>query len=151
MAIHFAITTFRPYLYGTEFKVMSDHRPLVYLYGLKDPSSKLTRIRLELEEFNFVVHHIKGKDNVVADALSRISINELKENAVDVKVLVTTRSMTKKQKASEANIDKNNNVPATHKAKIYEQLDRAIDKKIPRIKSYVDENINKLIVSVHMT
>lgn len=78
LAIHFAITTLRPYLYGTKFLVKSDHRPLVYLYGMKDPASKLTRIRLELEEYDFEVIHIPGKSNVVADALSRISINELK-------------------------------------------------------------------------
>lgn len=78
LAIHFAITTLSPYLYGTKFLVKSDHRPLVYLYGMKDPASKLTRIRLELEEYDFEVIHIPGKSNVVADALSRISINELK-------------------------------------------------------------------------
>lgn len=47
--IDYAIRHFRPYIYGTDFLVKSDHRPLVYLYNLKDPSSKLTRIRLELE------------------------------------------------------------------------------------------------------
>lgn len=95
IAIHFAITYFRPYIYGTEFLVKSDHRPLIYLYGLKDPSSKLTRIRLELEEFNFKVEHIKGKDNVGADALSRLSISDFKSVKSDVQVLALTRSMTK--------------------------------------------------------
>lgn len=145
LAIHFAITTFRPYLYGTHFTVMSDHRPLVYLYGLKDPSSKLTRIRLELEEYNFEVIHIKGKDNVVADALSRISFEELKEKSAEANIFVTTRSMTKKMNASENTPDNIPEVPCT-KPKIYEQLDRAIDKKIPRIRSYVDDKQN-LIVS----
>lgn len=144
LAIHFAITTFRPYLYGTKFNVMSDHRPLVYLYGLKDPSSKLTRIRLELEEYNFEVHHIKGKENVVADALSRISIDDLKKNAAtESQILVTTRSMTKKNKEKPKSDIKN--LPTTIQPKIYEQLDRAIDMKIPRIKSYVDDK--NLIVS----
>lgn len=78
LAIHFAITTFRPYLYGQQFTVLSDHKPLIYLYSLKNPASKLTRIRLDLEEYNFIVEYIKGKDNVVADALSRISIDDLK-------------------------------------------------------------------------
>lgn len=79
LAIHFAITVFRPYLYGQKFTVFSDHKPLIYLYSLKNPASELTRIRLDLKEYDFVIHHIKGKDNVVADALSRISISELKE------------------------------------------------------------------------
>lgn len=151
LAIHFAITTFRPYLYGTHFTVMSDHRPLVYLYGLKDASSKLTRIRLELEEYNFEVFHIKGKDNVVADALSRISIDDLKNKVNEANVLVITRSMSKKQNTNQPHpISKNDNSPATNKPKIYEQLDRAIQKKIPRIICYVDEKINRLIVCAHM-
>lgn len=41
--------------YGIEFLVTFDHRPLIYLHGLEDLSSKLTRTRLELEEFSFKV------------------------------------------------------------------------------------------------
>lgn len=98
MAIHFAITYLRPYLYGTKFVVKSDHRPLVFLFNMKDPASKLTRIRLDLCEFDFEIIHIKGKDNVAADALSRISIADLQkiyENNVTM-LPVTTRSMSKK-------------------------------------------------------
>lgn len=79
LAIHFALKTFRPYLYGQKFVVHSDHKPLIYLFKLKNPSSKLMRIKMDLEEFDFTIEHIKGKDNVVADALSRISIKDLFE------------------------------------------------------------------------
>lgn len=51
LGIHFAITTLRPYLYGTHFTVKTDHKPLIYMYNMKNPASKLTRIRLELEEY----------------------------------------------------------------------------------------------------
>lgn len=98
LAIHFAITYLRPYLYGTKFLVKSDHRPLVFLFNMKDPASKLTRIRLDLCEFDFEIIHINGKENVAADALSRISIADLKEiykNNVTM-LPITTRSMSKK-------------------------------------------------------
>lgn len=88
LAIHFAITTSRPYLYGKSFTVRSDHKPLIYLYNMKKPASKLTRVRLELEEYDFVVEYIRGKENVTADALSIISIDDFeqldKENAVSI-------------------------------------------------------------------
>lgn len=96
-AIHFAIKHFRPYIYGTHFTIKSDHRPLSYLFSMKDPSSKLTRMRLEIEEYNFTVEYIKGKLNVVADALSRITIQELKLlNQKTSQILAITRSMSKK-------------------------------------------------------
>lgn len=44
LAVHFAITQFRPYVYGRHFVVKSDHKPLIYLYNLKNPSSRLSRI-----------------------------------------------------------------------------------------------------------
>jgi len=68
-AIHWAITHFRPYIYGRHFTAKTDHRPLTYLFSMINPSSKLTRIRLELEEYDFTVEYLKGKDNCVADAL----------------------------------------------------------------------------------
>lgn len=145
IAIHFAINYFRPYIYGTEFIVKSDHRPLIYLYGLKDPSSKLTRIRLELEEYNFIVEHIKGTDNVGADALSRMSSDALKSmNTNAGNVLVLTRSMTRKINKTNNEyrneIEINDNVSRNLlnkkeiKINIYEELGTYKYDKIPRIK-----------------
>jgi hypothetical protein len=96
LAIFYAIKHFRPYIYGTHFIIKTDHRPLVYLFSLKDPSSRLTRIRLELEEYDFEIQYIKGETNVVADALSRITVQDLKE--INAYVLVVTRSMTRAQR-----------------------------------------------------
>lgn len=93
LAIFYSIKHFRPYIYGTRFKIRSDHKPLVYLFSLKDPSSRLTRIRLELEEYDFQIEYIKGTTNVVADALSRVTIEELKE--INASVYAMTRAMTR--------------------------------------------------------
>jgi len=54
-AIHWAILHFRPYIYGKHFLIKTDHRPLIYLFSMINPSSKLTRMRLELEEYDFAV------------------------------------------------------------------------------------------------
>lgn len=62
-AIHWAINFFKPYIYGTKFLIKSDHKPLTYLFAMKNPSSKLTRMRLDLEEFDFEIEYIKSKDN----------------------------------------------------------------------------------------
>ena len=93
-AIHWAITYFKPYLYGRYFTVLTDHKPLVYLYSLKDPSSKLARMRLDLREFSFGIDYVKGKDNVGPDALSRIIINSEDLEAL-ANIYVTTRARSK--------------------------------------------------------
>lgn len=77
LAIIWATKHFRPYLYGHKFDIYTDHRPLVWLYQLKEPNSKLTRWRLRLQEYDFCVIYKNGKQNVNADALSRIKLNAL--------------------------------------------------------------------------
>lgn len=52
VAIVWAVKHFRPYLFGRNFKIMTDHKPLLYLFGMKDPSSRLLKFRLILEEYD---------------------------------------------------------------------------------------------------
>jgi len=50
-------------------------------------------MRLELEEYDFTVKYLRGKDNYVADALSRITITDLKNIQTSNTILkVTTRN-----------------------------------------------------------
>ena len=37
---------FRPYLYGRKFEILSDHRPLQWLFNINDPGSRLLHWRL---------------------------------------------------------------------------------------------------------
>jgi len=71
LAIVWALKYFRSYLYGTKFKIITDHRPLVWLFNVMDPGSRLIRWRLKLEEYDYEIIHKAGKDNTNADALSR--------------------------------------------------------------------------------
>ena len=51
--------------------VYTDHNPLVFLHKMRDRNQRLLRWSLTLQEYNLQMCHIKGKDNVIADALSR--------------------------------------------------------------------------------
>lgn len=73
---------FRPYLFGQKFTIETDHKPLTWLFSLKEPNQRLIRWKLRLEEFNFEIKYKKGKENKVADALSRIEINALTRKQV---------------------------------------------------------------------
>ena len=51
---------------------MTDHQALPWLFNVKDPSSRLMRWILKLEEYEYEIEYKKGLANQAADALSRI-------------------------------------------------------------------------------
>ena len=61
----------------------------------------MTKFRLTLEEYDFTVNYVKGSQNVLADSLSRITIDsaELKEmcSQVNNSINVMTRVQTKRE------------------------------------------------------
>lgn len=74
LAIVWAVKHFRPYLFGRRFKIVTDHKPLTWLFSVKDPGSRLVRWRLKLEEFEYEIIYKCGKNNTNADALSRPAV-----------------------------------------------------------------------------
>ena len=69
-----AIQQFEVYLTSSTspIVVFSDHNPLSFLHKLKNKNQRLLRWSLLLQEFNLDIRHIKGKDNIIPDALSRV-------------------------------------------------------------------------------
>ncbi|GFV36535.1 transposon Tf2-9 polyprotein [Trichonephila clavipes] len=86
-AIYTALNFFRPFLLGRKFKVFTDHKPLAGFLSNKNPSSKILRWKLALEEFNYDIHYIRGSLNSVADHLSRY-INNITIALPDSKDLI---------------------------------------------------------------
>ena len=54
--------------------VYTDHNPLVFLHKMRNKNSRLLNWSLMLQEHNLRIEHVKGKDNICADALSRSCI-----------------------------------------------------------------------------
>lgn len=70
LAIVWATQKFKPYVYGTQFTLVTDHKPLTFIKtSTKKP--KVLRWRLEMEDLQYEVIYKDGKSNVVADGLSR--------------------------------------------------------------------------------
>lgn len=134
-AIHWALNYFKPYIYGTKFLLRTDHKPLIYLCSLKNPTSKLLRMRLDIEEFDFEIQHIKGKDNVIADALSRVDYKDFKEITTKINVIhkVTTRSESRNNQSSNLKSDNVYKEVITSKPNIYEVLSSLEVRNLPRL------------------
>ena len=80
LAIVWAIKRLRQYLLGRKFTIQTDHQALKWLKDCKDPSSRLMRWRLRLEEYDYEIEYKRGKENGAADALSRLHpIHEVAE------------------------------------------------------------------------
>lgn len=73
LALVWALVHFDVYLGGgvQPLVVYSDHNPLTYLHTLHNPNQRLMRWALYLQPYHLEVRHIRGVDNVIADALSR--------------------------------------------------------------------------------
>ena len=74
LALIMALQHFEIYLGTTTFPiiVLTDHNPLVFLNKMKNKNQRLVRWSLFLQEYNLCIQHVKGKDNIIPDALSRI-------------------------------------------------------------------------------
>ncbi|GBG62830.1 hypothetical protein CBR_g32412 [Chara braunii] len=70
-ALRQALDHWKHYLLGRHFKVYSDHETLRWLKTQAKMTPKLTRWAAEIDQYDFELKPVKGKYNVVADALSR--------------------------------------------------------------------------------
>ena len=72
LAIVYSLKEFRSYVYGTHFKVVTDHMSLTWLAKLHETNPRLTRWILALSEYDFNIAYRPGKSHANADALSRL-------------------------------------------------------------------------------
>lgn len=61
-------------LLGRHVKVHTDHKALKFLTSCADDSSRITRWIAFLREFDLDIEHIPGKENTIADTLSRDNV-----------------------------------------------------------------------------
>ena len=84
LGIHSAILHFRYFLEGRDFTVYTDHKPIVAAIKKKSElkSGRQSRHLATISEFTTDIQHVAGKDNVVADALSRAPISPVSQQSV---------------------------------------------------------------------
>ena len=145
LAIYSAIKHFKYLLEGRNFTIFTDHKPLIFAFkqNIEKASPRQARQLLYITEFTTDIQYIKGNENIVADAMSRIEVlsspspinySTLSENQNDDdlnKILNNPSLKMTKLKLPECNLelycDVSTNkirpyVPKSHRAKIFQSL-----------------------------
>ncbi|UYV68431.1 K02A2.6-like [Cordylochernes scorpioides] len=76
LAIIFGISKFYKYLYGRDFKIITDHKPLLGIFNPNKPipqmlSPRMMRWSLTLASYSYQIEQTPGRMNANADALGR--------------------------------------------------------------------------------
>ena len=70
LAVLYAVTKFRPYLYGREFVLACDYEPVHWMTYVNNPGARLLRWRLRLQDYHYKFEYKQGKLNRGVEALS---------------------------------------------------------------------------------
>ena len=91
LAIVFALKRLNHYTFGRTIIVQSDHQPLqsIWKKSIVSASPRLQRLLLRLAHYDINIEFLHGKENVIADALSKVcplqsSNSKTKESNIDI-------------------------------------------------------------------
>lgn len=94
LAIYAAVKNFKHMLEGRIFTIYTDHKPLIFVFNqdLLHGSPRQVRHLTYIAQFSTNIQHISGKNNIVADTLSRVE---------GIQTAVNLESLAKSQREDE--------------------------------------------------
>jgi len=94
--IYSGLKFFQQLVEGRKLLIKTDHKPLTYAFLQKSSKStpRQTRQLDFISQFSTEIIYIKGDNNIIADALSRM-------NAINMPIIVTTEELAHKQETDE--------------------------------------------------
>ena len=106
LSVVFALERFHHYVYGCTATVQTDHKPLVSVWkkSIVCNSPRLQRLLLRLSQYDVNIEYLKGKDNVIADALSRVSPQPTPKEGEDEEDFIPVHMLTEEIPADSTKI-----------------------------------------------
>ena len=74
LGVVFGLERLHHYTFGCRITVETDHQPLTTIWKktIANSSPRLQRLLLRLAQYNVHIEYLRGKENVIADALSHV-------------------------------------------------------------------------------
>ena len=85
LAIVQCLKKFRIYIIGQPLTILTDNKALTFIQKCHLNNTRIARWILAIQEYNFEILHCRGKDNVVADLLSRYPEGDTINEPIDEK------------------------------------------------------------------
>ncbi len=84
LAIVFGTDTFHDYVYGKQFTVETDHKPLkpIFAKSIAKAPPRIQRFLLRLQRYSFDIEFTPGKYLYIADTLSRAYLLDIAESEI---------------------------------------------------------------------
>jgi transposase InsO family protein len=132
LAVLWSLKNYKYLVYGYPVTLFTDHKPLSFLFRKCLPDGALGRWAVLTQEYSPKIIYVKGKLNMLADALSRVPYNltELQREAQDLKAL-----------ANEEDLE---NIPSHIAAvTVEENLPEQLRDRLPLLKWTIEELIQE--------
>ncbi len=101
-ALIFAVTKWQIYLMGRHFVIRTDHHALAFLQQCRPPNARLIRFLMFLQQYNFTIEYTKGRENFLADYLSRFpEDNENEKGIIQKTTSINAKTSRKKNSKSD--------------------------------------------------
>ena len=89
MAAVWGMEKFHYFLYGRHFVLQTDQKPLVSIFKkhMTDVTPRMQRLCIRTWNYDFTPEYLKGKDNVISDALSRVNPQKVQDCDIEEEIL----------------------------------------------------------------
>ncbi|GJY06390.1 putative reverse transcriptase domain-containing protein [Tanacetum coccineum] len=125
VAVVFALRIWRHYLYGTKTVIFTDHKSLQHIFNQKELNMRQRRWIEFFSGYDCEIRYHPGKENVVADALSRK--DKVKPRRVRAMNMTIQSCIKNKILAAQNEASKVDNASAEMLQGLYKQMERRSD------------------------